>query len=91
MAFKFNPLTGEFDLVNKASNGGSNTFDPTPTMDLIATTNQGAIEEVDQSFSPHRIPTGKKITVRINRTLVTSSMTLFHNSQLVIIGRVIIL
>jgi hypothetical protein len=88
MPFKFNPLTGELDLVNKS---GSTGFDPTPTIDMTSTTIQKAIEELDQQFSPNLIPANKKITVKIHRTLVTPFLKIESNAQLIVLGRVVLI
>lgn len=95
MAFKFNPLTGEFDLVNSASISGAAsaiTFDPTPTPEMVSTNVQSAIEETDQGFSYNRIRSGKRVIIRADRTMITfRSIRLDHNSTLVVHGSLVII
>jgi hypothetical protein len=89
MAFKFNPLTGKFDLVNDSSSSAADTsFDPTPTPEMASINVQDAIEEADMGFSFNRVRTGKRVTIRADRTMVTfGSLQMDNNSSLVIYGR----
>lgn len=91
MKFKFNPLTSQFEIKEDSLTASNIVFDNTDT-DLVATTVQDAIVEVNSKIGFHykNIVAGKTVTIPVDMQM-TVKQHLKIRGQLIVRGELVII